>query len=581
MDRALDPQSLDMRGPWMREWKLRKKPEGLARFRDKYYWRQVYSIFTCPVFQLAIDKSLFEANEQPEPLPSGDLHNASHTQSSSSSIPYHYPDHNNQHDHIHQPLWLPPHQSFESMLPPHEPQPHQSSWAPPPQLHHAAMSTMELPSDSSHDYLTSTLDRGHQGQLSYPSLDDHHTLVPYTEYCQPQSQNLPLIELAHPKPYHAIPSSFFCAWPQSPTSANQTAHAGSSTSAHAMRQQGLSFGQSPQPREVPTLDPNSFLNVPISRSPESSDRLFEDVASLSSLSRRHRSGVAQPKSSNPAPSSHSRAKKSTIVNRGQYSKKKPSATKTASQSLSDPSSGMIIVPGSGTRGFLGGCKVEMRVFLFNQSLLPSNQDLITMVDSSWRAVAARQNDGVITQWASNKLIDDPTYMDARLIPVLEELHKDMEAVVRIFVFHKYNLQFDYTVAVDNSDIIMRAHQVEDLVANDAFVYGQISVDNVAGVTVAFANPTIVAVVTYLLRDSEHRYYNYIGTNRNFKPLLIMVTTLCRWALLERRTGLYIQSTFFSSENEVHHSRYISLYDALTPSEVAALTQLFTNGSALT
>jgi hypothetical protein len=207
---------------------------------------------------------------------------------------------------------------------------------------------------------------------------------------------------------------------------------------------------------------------------------------------------------------------------------------------------------------------------------------------------------VLQHWASDKL---ENYRISKLEPVLVEIVNVLKPVVRSFVYNKYGLAFDYTVALNLSHIAERATRVQRLVENDVFIYGRISVRvavlsafdddplmfhvtsfQVEGITVnvAFMNPTILAIASYLLRDSEHQYHQYIGNDLNVKPLLATTATFCRWALEERRTGRFIASTFVPDANRTHLNRYKLLLDGVSPSQMAALTSLlFTNSFALT
>ncbi|KAG2049223.1 hypothetical protein BDR06DRAFT_1012330 [Suillus hirtellus] len=525
-------------------------------------------------------------NQALEPSPSVGLeqynymtHTAPGTSESytQSSIPLGYPDnHVDQcNHHAHQPhQWL---------LPPHE---------------HAM--TVTSASDLSHGYdYASTQpypdggDRGHQGQPLHPSsLELAHPKPHHAIYqCQPLHP-LPF-KLAHPTLHHSIPSVLLSAWPPTPSPLNQTAYVPSHGSTHAIMQQDLPSGQSSQlgDLEASILNPALFF-VPMSQSvpslaPDSADCPFDKCKSFSSLIHHHSCKVTQPKLNKPParPSNH-RAKQGIIVTveRDQRAEKNDtsSAVMAASQSLSTQTSDVRFIPGySTTREVSNDCQDEMKIKLFNESLLPSNKDLIAMVDSSWKMAAAQQTNRAVGDWALKKLREELTFVDGKILPVVSSLHQDMQAVVRMFVVREYGLGFDYVVILDDLDIDTRTHRVDHLVENDRFIYSKLVVENVNGV-IAFANPAIIAVVTYLLRDSEHQYHNYIGPNCNLKLLLTMITTLYQWALLERQSGLYITSAFFLTENEVHHSHYNLLFDALTPSEVAALTtRLFTNGSVLT
>jgi hypothetical protein len=146
-----------------------------------------------------------------------------------------------------------------------------------------------------------------------------------------------------------------------------------------------------------------FLNPMLPRSSslhnlapaESSDSLFDKPASLSSLVRPHHSQVTvtEPKSSNlkPARSSRRRTRDGVTVERGKVG---ASSTIVAASESSSHTSGVKFVPGySAIRELVNGCQDQMKIKLFDESLLPSNEALITLVDSSWRTVAAQQSNG--------------------------------------------------------------------------------------------------------------------------------------------------------------------------------------------
>jgi hypothetical protein len=75
----------------------------------------------------------------------------------------------------------------------------------------------------------------------------------------------------------------------------------------------------------------------------------------------------------------------------------------------------------------------------------------------------------------DKLTHDPRYVDLKVLPVLESLHEDMQAITRLYSLREYDLGFDYTAMLEDSDIDARAHQVDHLVENDTFIYGQLLV----------------------------------------------------------------------------------------------------------
>jgi hypothetical protein len=85
---------------------------------------------------------------------------------------------------------------------------------------------------------------------------------------------------------------------------------------------------------------------------------------------------------------------------------------------------------------------------------------------------------------------------------------------------------------------------------------------------------------YFLHDSEHQFHRYIGDDLNFNPLLAMSATLCLWVLQERITGICVPIEFLPSTHQADHNRYALLLAGMSATELAALAQVLTNGSAL-
>jgi len=63
----------------------------------------------------------------------------------------------------------------------------------------------------------------------------------------------------------------------------------------------------------------------------------------------------------------------------------------------------------------------------------------------------------------------------RLEPVLTAVSSSMTTVVKIFVYIKYGLGFNYSTAVNATHIVQRASRASDLVQNDTFIYGTLHV----------------------------------------------------------------------------------------------------------
>lgn len=88
--------------------------------------------------------------------------------------------------------------------------------------------------------------------------------------------------------------------------------------------------------------------------------------------------------------------------------------------------------------------------------------------------------GLLRTWSLEQLEDDPGHATSKLGPVLMEISGRMTVVVRVFVFLKYDLDFSHDLMVMDAHITERANRVEGLVANNAFIYGTISVSTVRG-----------------------------------------------------------------------------------------------------
>jgi hypothetical protein len=106
------------------------------------------------------------------------------------------------------------------------------------------------------------------------------------------------------------------------------------------------------------------------------------------------------------------------------------------------------------------------------------------------------------------------------------------------------------------------------------------VDGVDLGPIPFAGEMIIRMARYLLHDGPHKYHKYISEG-NFRPLLAMIATVCRWALQEHRHGFFRESQFSLEENEEHHARYLIIIDGLLPTMVAAIITRITNNSILT
>ncbi|KAG1777852.1 hypothetical protein EV702DRAFT_1196642 [Suillus placidus] len=210
-----------------------------------------------------------------------------------------------------------------------------------------------------------------------------------THYPQPSGHPLQ-DQLVHPRPHRLsdlVPPGFMNTWQQShPIPA---ASAAASDAAF-----NPSFFQTPEP----------MLAIPSPTHP--SDHASDDVVQHSTITHSRR----PPKESSGATRSSRRSTR--------LAKSKSTMTKSSSA----PSTELKIVP-CGIQGFLGLCKEAIKVNAFGRSLLPSPDSLGQMVKTSWGDVARSQTDGVLQQWALDKV---ENYQILKLEPVLLEVLNDMK-----------------------------------------------------------------------------------------------------------------------------------------------------------
>ncbi|KAG1789843.1 uncharacterized protein HD556DRAFT_1446633 [Suillus plorans] len=437
------------------------------------------------------------------------------------NFPFHYPlqsDHRTSHGHLSQ---------------------HESSWT-------SLQSQVRY-----HDDATVLLG-GPSGQVA--SLHDQSSWTPQqyleggqvhtTHYPQPSGHLLQ--DLVHPRPRHFLDlglPSYIDAW--------QTQHpsipSANAPASHATLNPESSLDDSGSTSSVPNLTHSTSYDV------------FDDVV-------RH-SNVLSPRRQGRPPGGSIRSTRSSR-------RSTKLTTKSSVASFID----LRVIP-FGSQDFVELCKETIKITAFGKSLLLSPESTREMMESSWRTLTYREVDGAVRHWALDKLNNDEKFRTSKLEPVLVGILDRMKTVVKLFVYHEYGLAFDYTITLDDSHIVERATRVQRLVQNDTFLYGRLSVEGV-DIEVAFANPAILSMTSYLLRDSDHKYHRYIK-DLGIKPLLAMIATFCRWALQERSTGRCIASIFLPEANRVHHERYESLLDALSPSQLIALTSvLLANNSAL-
>lgn len=50
----------------------------------------------------------------------------------------------------------------------------------------------------------------------------------------------------------------------------------------------------------------------------------------------------------------------------------------------------------------------------------------------------------------------------------------------------------------------------------------------------------------------------------------MTATVCRWALQEHKTGVFVESQFVPEENTLHHTYFLRIFDGLDPQVVTAI-----------
>ncbi|KAG1900170.1 uncharacterized protein F5891DRAFT_1188868 [Suillus fuscotomentosus] len=415
------------------------------------------------------------------------------------------------------------------------------------------------------------LDGGHQASYHHSELQplsSHHhdtDITPHADHRPQSGGQLLQDQLAHPIPYRfsdlSVPN-FINAWPQQQTAIpvwpqQQTAiPVENVATSHVMSQRtSLDHRDSGSTSAIPSG--TQFVDA------------FDDIVSHSDI-------VASSQHRVQVPRESSRSNRSSRRNTKLITTKS-----TATKRSSAPGLKLIPygIPEYGIPELLDQCNEKMKSTAFGQSLLPSPDSMNETIYSSWSAVTDQQTDGALQQWALDKLHNDEKFRISKLEPVLMGVLDEMKVVVRLFVYHLYDLAFDYAVTLDVSHVNKRATRVRCLMENDAFLYGRVSIEGV-DVSIAFTNHAILAIVSYLLRDSEYQYHRYIG-GLNVKPLLAITATFGRWALQEHCTGRYIPSLFLPEINRTHHDHYVSMLNALSPSQLDAITSLlFTNNSIL-
>ncbi|KAG1889934.1 hypothetical protein F4604DRAFT_1673453 [Suillus subluteus] len=197
------------------------------------------------------------------------------------------------------------------------------------------------------------------------------------------------------------------------------------------------------------------------------------------------------------------------------------------------------------------CQEEMKWNVFNNLLLPMKATIASSVNSLWKSVAQRQSRDNLWIWATSECSKDAPIN--KLVPIVDQIQDAMVQAARIFVYYEFGLNFDYAVAVNQSHVTTRGVQVQGLIVNDVFLHAIQSIEGV-DTSVAFSHLAIIVFAAYLLYD----------------------TTLYHWALFKRRTGTYIRSKFSVDSNRSHHDRFVLLFQALTPAELAVLKALVAN-----
>ncbi|KAG1898548.1 uncharacterized protein F5891DRAFT_1190620 [Suillus fuscotomentosus] len=431
----------------------------------------------------------------------------------------------------------------------------QSAWIPPqPQLPHAhlASSISSTQAAASHHSLWAP----HQHWQGIHGSDTmiHHQSWPLSPQGVDFGQGLPEPVIAHPVPqrlyYRSGPQHFFATWqpPPSPTACASSPPLGPN---HQPDQPDGPQPEAPVLSVNPSVFDNTSYHPNLSSPSRSSHQIFDDISQHAALTApRRRRRVPQEQTSSRS------------------AKRAKTQTRSSTQ--------FTIIPYR-SEMMLDRCIHSMKLTAFKTSLLPT--DIDHMVDAACRAVVSQQVDETLRYWVLDKLENDKEYFRTRLEPELATISGSMAAVVQTFVYIKYGLGFNYATAVNGTHIAERTSRANHLVQNDTFLYGTLHV-NGDNITVTFANPTIIALVGYLLRDSEHQFHRYISDNLNYKPLLAMTATLCLWVLQERITGICVPVRFLTSTHRVHHDRFVSLLEDMSAMELTALTQILTNGSAL-
>ncbi|KAG2739901.1 hypothetical protein P692DRAFT_201872809 [Suillus brevipes Sb2] len=280
------------------------------------------------------------------------------------------------------------------------------------------------------------------------------------------------------------PSTFDEAWPQSESSP-------------------------PPNRDIP-LDPVIYQNLPpsdLNVSDSRRDNIDDKKAHARLLDRSHPYDY-RPQVPRPKPAGIDRAERARM------------------------GSNVTIIPW-GKADLILQCQQEMKRRLFKVSLLPSKATIASLAVGAWDSIMQNQTRDDLRIWGTACSVP---YQINKLTPVVEEIQVRLRDAIKIFACYEYDLLFDYTAAVSQLEVNMRKTQVQNLIANDAFLSAIQSVQGV-NTSVPFSHRAVIAFASYVLYNSELQYHSYMGDEWNLEPLLTAITTFYRWALYERRTDL--------------------------------------------
>ncbi|KAG1760480.1 hypothetical protein EDD22DRAFT_848475 [Suillus occidentalis] len=214
----------------------------------------------------------------------------------------------------------------------------------------------------------------------------------------------------------------------------------------------------------------------------------------------------------------------------------------------------------------------MKRQVVNTSFLPTRETIISLANSSWNTVAQDQKRDDLRIWMTIDCPKDTT--TTKLASVVDELQNSMKQDIQIFAFYEFGLGFSSTGSAKKGLDTERAKKIQCLIVDDAFLYATQTVSygfhcrGGVATLVAFSHPSIIASASFLMYESELQLHKSVDKDSNMLPLFTIIATLYHWTLLQRQAGTF--HDFSPDLNRSHHDRFVSLFQALTPAELAVL-----------